>query len=92
MCCEEIWCRKGFEGSNCRPREAIFYFILLLYCVFFIILLFFERDKQRGILMSNVIERDEEVRYINGSGCLLIEICTNKFFFFPNSGINIKEY
>ena len=46
--------------------------------------------KQWGILMSNVIERDEEVRYINGSGCLLIEICTNVFFFF--SGINIKEY
>ena len=48
--------------------------------------------KQWGILMSYVIERDEEVRYINGSGCLLIEICTNVFFSFPNSGINIKEY
>ena len=37
--------------------------------------------KQWGILMSNVNERDEEVRYINGSGRLLIEICTNVFFF-----------
>ena len=42
--------------------------------------------------MSNVIERDGEVRYINGSRCLLIEICTNVCFSFPNSGINIKEY
>ena len=42
--------------------------------------------------MSNVIERDEEVRYINGSGCLLIKTCTNVSFSFPNSGINIKEY
>ena len=42
--------------------------------------------------MSTVIERDEAVRYINGSGCLLIEICTNVSFSFPNSGINIKEY
>ena len=38
--------------------------------------------KQWGILMSNVIERDEEVRYINGNECLLIEICTNIFFLF----------
>ena len=43
MCCEEIWCRKGFEGSNCRPRKTVFlfYFIIILY--YFIILLFFER-------------------------------------------------
>ena len=47
--------------------------------------------KQRGILMLNVIERDEEVRYINSSGCFLIEIYTNvSFFSFPNSGINIR--
>ena len=32
--------------------------------------------------MSNVIERDEAVGYINGSGCLLIEICTNVSFLF----------
>ena len=47
--------------------------------------------KQWGILMSNVIERDEEVRYINGSECLLIEICTNVSFSFPNSGITLKN-
>ena len=48
--------------------------------------------KQWGILMSNVNERDEEVRYINGSGRLLIEICTNVFFLFLIFCINIKEY
>ena len=42
--------------------------------------------------LGEIFERDEEVRYINGSGCLLIEICINVCFSFPNSGINIKEY
>ena len=32
--------------------------------------------------MSNVIERDEAVEYINGSRCLLIEICANVSFLF----------
>ena len=32
--------------------------------------------------MSNVIEGEEAVEYINGSRCLLIEICTNVSFLF----------
>ena len=42
------------------------------------------------VLMSNVSERNNEAgEYINGSGCLLIEICA---IFFPSSGIDTKEY
>ena len=47
--------------------------------------------KQWGILMSNVNERDEEVRYINGSGRLLIEICTNVFFLFLIRVLTLKN-
>ena len=32
-CCEEIWCKKGFEGSNCRPRKAVFFLISFYYYI-----------------------------------------------------------
>ena len=76
------------------------FFILFYYYIvlFYYFIVFLREMNQWDILMSNdilmsiVIERDEEVRYINGSECLLIEICANVSFSFPNSGINIKEY
>ena len=86
MCCEEGRVLKA------RPQKAVFYFILLLYCIILLFYCFLREMKQWGILMPNVIERDEEVRYINGSECLFIEICANVSFSFPNSGINIKDY
>ena len=67
----------------------LFYYYIILFYYFIV---FLRQMNKWGILMSNVIDRDEEVRYINGSGCLLIEICTNVSFSFPNSGINVKEY
>ena len=89
MCCEEGRVLKAQTVDLKKQFFILFYYYIVLFYYFIV---FLREMKQWGILMPNVIERDEEVRYINGSECLFIEICANVYFSFPNSGINIKEY
>ena len=44
MCCEEGRVLKA------RPQKAVFYFILLLYCIILLFYCFFERDEAVGYI------------------------------------------